>query len=180
MWVPSRPPWEPACSSYILAPLLVACPPCIGVLHNSSDHHHISNTSLSYYSQDYPAVKLSYSGWKVFEIDKDENTTHLVGDHTNNRYIPSPARWFLSPPTTTPRTSPAPDQPPAPSSSVKMMVHNKSIVWHWLKEVSTRIPRSTRISIYLSSGPAWGGLQQQHQLRTSSSFPPYMYELSML
>jgi hypothetical protein len=89
--VSSRPP-EPACSNYILAPLLIACPPCISVLHNSSDHH-ISNTSLSlsYYSQDYPAVKLSHNGWRVFEMDKDENTTHLVCDHINNRYIPSPA-----------------------------------------------------------------------------------------
>jgi hypothetical protein len=126
--VSSRPPWEPACSGYILAPLLVACPPCISVLHNSSDHH-ISNTSLSYYSQDYPAVKLAYNWWRVFEIDKDENTTHLVGDHINNRYIPSPRRQMISisSPTTTPRTSPAPDRPPS-SSSLRMMVHNKPIV----------------------------------------------------
>jgi hypothetical protein len=125
--VSSRPPWEPACSGYILAPLLVACPPCISVLHNSSDHH-ISNTSLSYYSQDYPAVKLAYNWWRVFEIDKD-NTTHLVGDHINNRYISSPRRQMISisSPTTTPRTSPAPDRPPS-SSSLRMMVHNKPIV----------------------------------------------------
>jgi hypothetical protein len=55
-------------------------------------------------------------------MDKDENTTHLVGDDINNRYIPYPRRQMisLSSPTTTPRTSPALDQP---SSSVTMMVH---------------------------------------------------------
>lgn len=90
----------------------------VSVLHNSSDHH-ISNTSLSYYRQDQPAVKLWYNWWRVFEIDKDGNTTHLAGDHINNRYIPSPRRQMisLSSPTTIHRTSPTPDRPP--SSSVE-------------------------------------------------------------
>jgi hypothetical protein len=64
-------PREPASSSYILAPLLVACP-CKRkrTILLTTYQIPLSYYTISYYSEDYPAVKLSYSGvWIGSVID---------------------------------------------------------------------------------------------------------------